>query len=117
MPFSKTYRGTCQHCHKRQASRPRKLCGRCFADPLIRQQYPVRKRYQVRLAYRDVVQESKLTRPKPTHHAPGTKGKIAELGARLERGQQLWSDEDSEEYTEGEVPSSVPDIKGLQHES
>lgn len=33
-------------------------------------------------------------KPEPTQHRPGSPGKFAELVQRLERGEELWHDED-----------------------
>ena len=84
--------GICRHCELKPVSRPRGLCWRCFYWHGVKEMYPATGPE----GYRGVGHEGRQL-PTPTIHRPGTPEKIATLGYRAAREQQLFSPDDAKQ--------------------
>jgi len=80
-------RGPCAHCGVRAATRPRRLCGRCYGDRRVRRQYgPAGPRGR-----RGFDAYGRRPLPlAPTSAPPGSAAKVLILAERARRRQQLF---------------------------
>jgi hypothetical protein len=80
-------RPICVHCQVAIATRRRQLCCRCYADPQVRAETPVKNHF----GYRGVAAKAPRTSPaKPSRAQPGSEAKVRVLIARAQRGESLW---------------------------
>ena len=90
----------CVWCKERKCNRPKGLCWRCYTDPVINRQTKGRKhRYSVRAEVQDFCGMGEV--PTPTHHMPGTEGKVEVLEYRAQHRQQLFHRDDPVEAGRG----------------
>jgi len=94
----------CKHCDREfvpgsVARKPRGLCTRCYKRPEVVAKYP-----PLPGSYYGVTVEGDGRSPKvPTHHLPGTPGKIEVMRQRAERGETLFHPLDGQAvFTPGE---------------
>jgi hypothetical protein len=73
----------CRHCGAK-ATKPRRLCWRCYADAAIRERYTQLQRQQRREG------RGRKPLPQPTDALPGTEAKMRVLEERRAAGQELW---------------------------
>jgi hypothetical protein len=78
----------CRHCRRLTRRHARGLCQTCYRDPHVRGRFaalrPTRKRRTATAAM------DPETARGPTHHPPGSPGKIAVLAARWAAGLPLF---------------------------
>ena len=85
-------RDPCAHCGVRTATRPRRLCGPCYADRRVRRQYaPAGPRGRRGF---DAYGRRPLP-PAPTSAPPGSPAKVLVLAERARRRQQLFHPDDA----------------------
>lgn len=87
-------RARCASCGRRAVNRPRRLCAACYADPLVRQQFPPVRDTRGGGKPRDGVAPRPLPR-RPTDAPPGSEAKILVLIDRARRGLQLHHPDDA----------------------
>lgn len=92
----------CVHCRTFPASRPRRLCKRCYFDLDVRKQYPPRSQS----SWGDTDNPTLLP-ARPTMALPGTPEKIRVLMERVEHGQELFHRDDHTWQGEGCVASGT----------
>lgn len=76
----------CRHCRRVPASRPRRLCSRCYRRRSVRRRYP---RQFVARSVPDGFRQPRLP-PFPTFARGGTPEKLAVLCRRAHQGYHLW---------------------------
>ena len=89
----------CQHCHQREASRPRQLCWLCYYRPGVRELYPTNSKFA-----RRGLGNFNGNRPLPafpTQAVPGSPEKLKVLAERAERKLCLFHPEDVTEKNPG----------------
>jgi hypothetical protein len=59
------------------------------------------------------VRDGYVEPPVPTHHAPGTPGKIEELAKRYKNNQPLWVDGDCEESDGESIKPTGKAVRGI----
>lgn len=82
----------CVHCHRKNASRPRGLCWKCFYTPAVRDVYPVTSKYAPK--HFGEFNGGYLPPDAPTDARPGTPAKVAVLERRAEQMRSLWHEQD-----------------------
>lgn len=84
----------CRHCNIRPAKRPRGLCSKCYYTPGLRLLYgPISKFGHRGTGISGPKVSARL--PTPTHHPPGTPGKIAVMIERAAAGLLLFHPRDA----------------------
>src|SRR5262249_18830823 len=78
----------CRHCQGAKATRPRRLCFRCYYTPAIRSRYPPERKFGPRGTGNFC--GNPATPFGPTVAAPGTLEKLAILEQRARLHQALW---------------------------
>lgn len=76
----------CCHCHKKKATRPRRLCWRCYYTHGVRNLYPV-------CPLKKPIVGREL--PQPTLTLPGTEAKIEVMSQRMTDEQYLHHPDDA----------------------
>ena len=85
-------RRACAHCGTRTVTRPRRLCGRCYADRRLRRQHaPAGPRGRRGF---DAYGRRPLP-PAPTSAPPGSPAKVLVLAERARCRQQLFHPDDA----------------------
>ena len=85
--------GLCRHCGVKKINRPRALCWRCFHVEGVKDLYPP---LPGSYAANSVPKAGQGRLPKePTHHPPGSDGKMAVMAERAERGECLFHPDDA----------------------
>lgn len=77
----------CQHCKKKKANRFRGLCYTCYYTPEIRIAYQPRQKQQMTQRLADPVPGYCVV---PTHHGPGSIGKMEVMAERFAAGANLF---------------------------
>ena len=83
-----THAGLCQCCHGKKANRPRGLCWVCYYAPGVRDRHPSTSNYARRGS--GTANGPGRLPAEPTHHPPGSEGKIIAMIERAERGEALF---------------------------
>jgi len=78
----------CRHCQGARATRPRRLCFRCYYTPAVRDRYPSESKYGRRGVGNFC--GNAATPFVPTSAAPGTLAKLAVLEERVRLRHALW---------------------------
>jgi hypothetical protein len=78
----------CRHCQAARATRPRRLCFRCYYTPAVRDRYPSESKFGRRGVGNFC--GNAVTPFVPTSAAPGTLEKLAVLEERARLRQALW---------------------------
>lgn len=89
----------CRHCRKKLATRPRRLCFRCYFRRRVRERYPSkggRGNRGLGNFYRNAPLPAF-----PTQALPGTPEKIAVLEERARLKQCLWHPDDATDAVPG----------------
>jgi hypothetical protein len=85
--------GPCKHCAKRKICRARGLCFVCSRTPEIRVRYAPKGRAEG--WYGGETRASGRLPAEPTHHPPGSEGKIAVMAERAARGESCFHPQDA----------------------
>jgi hypothetical protein len=85
----------CRHCCKGRINRPRGLCWNCYYAPGVRDLYPTDPVY----GHRGICSSGERPAPaNPTHHPPGTPGKLDVMVARAEAGEHIHHPDDAKSH-------------------
>ena len=96
MPTATKPRRMCRHCHEHRINRPRGLCWGCHRNPTIRDQYAKHLHFdEVGLGLKAPTKPA--SQPCPARG--GTPERVAAMCERMERGEELWHEEDGHDLT------------------
>lgn len=106
----------CRSCNRERTNHGRGLCYSCSRNPAVRERFPSQRPVPSALALYETSTPA-LREPVPTHHPPGTAGKLAVLEARAAAGERLWHPDDATELDAATVPGDLLDFaNGKRHE-